>query len=65
MRTIKLTDEELEIVVIALRYVHETKLTFLKQHKATLGKEPFMAVLKQAHKYWDLQYDLDKGKKDV
>lgn len=65
MRTIKLTHEEIEIIKIALGYVHETKIAFIKQHRATLGKEAFMAILKQAHKYHDLEYDLDKGKKDV
>ena len=65
MKTIVLTDEELEIVKIALGYVHETKIAFLKQHRATLGKEAFEAVLNHAHKYWELQYDLDKGKHDV
>lgn len=65
MKTIKLTHEEFEIVKIALNYVYDAKLTFLKQNKATLGKEAFEAVLNQAHKYWELQYDLDKGKHDV
>ena len=65
MRTIKLTNEEFEIVKIALNYVYDEKIKFLKQHKATLGKEVSMAVLKQSVKYWKLQYDLDKGKHDV
>jgi len=65
MRTVKLTHEEFEIVKIALNYVYDEKIKFLKQHKATLGKEAFDAVLNQARKYWDLQYDLDKGKHDV
>lgn len=65
MRTIKLTHEEFEIVKIALNYVYDEKIKFLKQHRATLGKEAFEAVLNHAHKYWELQYDLDKGKHDV
>ena len=65
MRTVKLTHEEFEIVKIALNYVYDEKIKFLKQHKATLGKEAFDAVLNQARKYWELQYELDKGKKNV
>jgi hypothetical protein len=65
MKTIKLTNEEFEIVKIALGYVYDEKIKFLKQHKATLGKEAFFSVLNQARKYWELQYDLDKGKHDV
>jgi hypothetical protein len=62
---IKLTDSQFEIIKNALLYVYNSQLKYLDQHRTILGEDAFMAVIKQARKYWSLQYDLDKGKHDI
>lgn len=64
MRTIKLTHEEIETIIIALQYVYDRKLDIVAQNDKILGKEARSAITKQANKYFDTQ-DVFNGERDV
>ena len=64
MRTIKLTDEEIETFKMALQYVYDRKLDIVSQNKKTLGEKVTANILEQANKYFDTQ-DVFNGERDV
>jgi len=64
MRTIQLTHEEIETIIIALQYVYDRKLDMVKQNRKTLGEETISKILETANKYFDTQ-DVFEGERDV
>lgn len=64
MRTIRLTDEEIEIIKISLQYVYDRKLDIVSQNRKILSKEAFTNIIKEANKYFDTQ-DVFSGDRDV
>jgi len=64
MRTIQLTNQEIETIKTALQYVYDRKLDIISQNRKTLGEEATAKILEQANKYLDTQEVFD-GERDV
>lgn len=64
MRTIKLTEEEIENIKIALQFVYDRKLDIIVQNKKILSEEAISGILTSANKFFDTQYVFD-GERDI
>ena len=64
MRAIKLTQEEIERIKIALQYVYDCKMEIISKNRKILGEEATSKVLKQANSFFDTQ-DVFDGERDV
>ena len=64
MRTIKLTQEEIENIKIALQFVYDCKLDIVKQNKKLLSEEAISKILESANEFFDIQ-DVFDGERDV
>ena len=59
MRTIKLNDEQIETIKMALQYAHNRKLEIVSKNREILGEEATSKILEQANKCFDLRDVLD------
>lgn len=55
MKNLKLTKEELKLIVNALQYVYDSKLDNLKKCAKIISLEESEIIIKKANEYYDLQ----------
>ena len=65
MRTLKLSDEEIEMIKRALGYVYNTRLDIVKINRNVLEEDAIDGILKTANKYEDLNCAISEGEKDA
>ena len=65
MRTLKLTNEEIELIEKALRLMESHLIKVVADNRKTLDNEVIEAILKNSYKFDDLRADIYDGKKDV
>lgn len=64
MRTIKLTQEEIDNIKIALQFVYDWNTDIVNQNKKILSEEAISKILKSANEFFDTQAVFD-GERDV
>jgi len=59
MKTVKLTQMEIEMIKSALQYVYDRKIDIISQNRKILTNKAAAEMLEQANKYFDIQNVFD------
>ena len=65
MRTLNLSDKEIEMIKKALGHMYNTRLDMVKTNRNLLEKDAIDSILKTANAYEDLNCEISEGEKDV
>ena len=65
MRTLELTNEEIELIKKALGHMYLTRLDIVKANRNLLEDDAINSILKTANECEDLNCEISEGEKDV
>jgi len=65
MRTLKLTHEEILMIVNSLELMYGTKLNVVKENRYLLKEEHSKGIISDANTFDDLRSKIDNGDADV